>query len=1096
MQASNSSPDLSKPPTSAPVALPLTNAPVVPTTLLKPLPSPAPTTVIQAVSLPPTSTTNLPKFINPTHENIPLFQNTIPLQYVFQPYNFPQTQYLLQPQGLEQAFGQQQFLIPDQNIQQSPFIIPLYQTGLEGSASPPVNINLPDGQNPFSEAVKNINLEAVNTAIMAEKQINDVKNIEIKLNASKEIQDQKVSFIPQEKPNEILATQEGPTASPLIALSDHQQNFQYLVEIKPEASNNFPTNHHQNLVILSSNSQDKGIQVQNNAQVTETSTVRYIENEQENAQKAEIEYLTQAIQNELNLHHTEPLFGNNANEIRYTTSNEHATQNNEEQSSYDESVLNYENPGGYGSKIKAKKVNTDNKGNIDVSHRLIDRTRNLVTGVDVLNINDAITNYVTTGQGESASNLNNIVKEYTTGNVQYGYNENVPNTILEAVTNFNSNTPENKKESVLVGSSLIAGTVETQSDNNKNNLITSSSTYSTKANAIQNSRTKLLDILNSEKVVQHSQVNEHISLLQEPIIVADLDENNIVSTTEHYKSSTASISELLYSTTQNTIETKIASNNIGSTEIPILITPRPLSNNFLAPITAAVSLQNSQQDIEQLRKEIGEPETSVEIQKSVPYYLGKLEYISNEDGSTQEIHSSLDGESLSTKLFITKENSESGDSSFEQEKEENTNYAQAEPLIQTKTHNSLNDQQTEQGQVRQEYITINHQQISDDTKVVNKPIEITKYIDKPYPVEVPIGIPYAVEKQVPVEVEKIVEKPIHITQIVEKPVPIPVPQPYKVEVEKIIEKQVRVPVEVTKYIDNPYPVHIPYPQPIAIPVEVERLVQTVVKEPYPVPVEIKVPVPHPVHITKYIDKPYPVEKIVEKPYAVEKIVEKPVTKYIDKPYPVAVHVPIPHPVAIPVEIKVPHPYPVEITKYIDKPYGLPQGLAAPSTKIHLSYNNNHNAKHHQQLAQQSTQQSVAFPVTKLMQIPYELPKHFDRPYPLFSNYHQQKPNPYTYAPKYQIDWKTLLQNCHLNHNNNNKNPSHGDARFVKIPDYIGLVPPNKPILNHPVVNINQNYKRKARNSFGQNLRVEYGFKPPLIPSIQTDEFGMPLNNEE
>lgn len=1088
------------------------------TTLSKPTPSPAPTTVIQPVSLPPTSVTNLPKFLNPTQENIPLFQNTIPLQYVFQPYNFPQAQYLLQPQGLEQAFAQQQFLIPDQNIQQSPFIIPLYETGLEGSSSPPVNINLPITQNPFEEAVKNINLEAVNSAIMPEKQIDDAKKVEIKLNTSKEIQDQKVTFIPkqnQETKNEVLTTQQGPTAAPLVGLPDQQQHFQYLVEIKPEASNNFATNHHQNLVVLSSNSQDKGIQVQNNAQVTDTSTLRYIENEQEDAHKAEIEYLTQAIQNELSLHHTEPLFGNNANEIRYTTQNNRAVQNNGEQSSYDETVLNYENPGGYGSKIKAKKINPENKGNIDVSHRLIDRTRNLVTGVDVLNINDAITNYVTTGQGESASNLNNIVKEYTNGNVQYGYgyNENVPNTILEAVTNYNTKAQEHKKENVLVGSSLIAGSVETQSENNKNNLITSSSTYSTAANAIQNSRTKLLDILNSEKVVQPSEVDEHISLSQRPIIVADLDENNIVSTTEHYKSSTTSISEALYSTTQNTIETKITSNNIGSTEIPILITPRPVSNNFLAPITAAVNLQNSQQDIKQLKKEIGEPETSVEIQKSVPYYLGKLEYISNEDGSTQEIHSPFAEESLSTKLVITKENSESDDSSSDQqEEEENNSYAQAEALIQTKTHNGLNDQQTEQGQVRQEYVAINHQdyneQLPDETKVVNKPIEITKYVDKPYPVEVPIGIPYAVEKRIPIEVEKIVEKPIHITQIVEKPVPIPVPQPYKVEVEKIIEKQVRIPVEITKYIDKPYPVHVPYPQPIAIPVEVERLVQTVVKEPYPVPievpVEVKVPVPHPVQITKYIEKPYPVEKIVEKPYPVEKIVEKPVTKYIEKPYPVTVHVPVPHPVAVPVEIKVPHPYPVEVTKYIDKPYGLPHGLphglSAPApTKIHLSYNsNNHKIKHHQQLAQQSTQQSVSFPVTKLMHIPYELPKHFDRPYPLFSNYHQQKQNPYTYAPKYQIDWKTLLHNCHLSHhnNNNNKNPNNGDARFVKIPDYIGLVPPNKPILNHAAVNTNQNYKRKARNSFGQNLRVEYGFKPPLIPSVQTDEFGMPLNTEE
>lgn len=36
-------------------------------------------------------------------------------------------------------------------------------------------------------------------------------------------------------------------------------------------------------------------------------------------------------------------------------------------------------------------------------------------------------------------------------------------------------------------------------------------------------------------------------------------------------------------------------------------------------------------------------------------------------------------------------------------------------------------------------------------------------------------------------------------------------------------------------------------------------------------------------------------------------------------------------------------------------------------------------------------------------------------------------------------------------------------------------------------------KLKYVDSFSKDIRWEYGFKPPLVPSVAIDEFGNPLN---
>lgn len=43
---------------------------------------------------------------------------------------------------------------------------------------------------------------------------------------------------------------------------------------------------------------------------------------------------------------------------------------------------------------------------------------------------------------------------------------------------------------------------------------------------------------------------------------------------------------------------------------------------------------------------------------------------------------------------------------------------------------------------------------------------------------------------------------------------------------------------------------------------------------------------------------------------------------------------------------------------------------------------------------------------------------------------------------------------------------------------------------------NGSHKYRRNSNFAKNLRWEYGFKPPLIPSIEIDEHGNPIDREQ
>lgn len=47
----------------------------------------------------------------------------------------------------------------------------------------------------------------------------------------------------------------------------------------------------------------------------------------------------------------------------------------------------------------------------------------------------------------------------------------------------------------------------------------------------------------------------------------------------------------------------------------------------------------------------------------------------------------------------------------------------------------------------------------------------------------------------------------------------------------------------------------------------------------------------------------------------------------------------------------------------------------------------------------------------------------------------------------------------------------------------------------PIANSYGSYDNKRSDSFSKDIRWEFGFKPPLIPSVAIDEFGNPLNEK-
>ncbi|CAK1595123.1 unnamed protein product [Parnassius mnemosyne] len=431
-------------------------------------------------------------------------------------------------------------------------------------------------------------------------------------------------------------------------------------------------------------------------------------------------------------------------------------------------------------------------------------------------------------------------------------------------------------------------------------------------------------------------------------------------------------------------------------------------------------------------------------------------------------------------------------------------------------------------------------------KVIEKPVEVTKYIEKPYPVQVPQPYPVAVKVPYPVEQKVFIDRPVQIPYPVEKlvekqiiktlPVPTPVAVPFKVHVpvekpvlypvaiekpilvpiekpvpvEKIFHKEVPVPYPVEKTILYPVlyekKVHVPYPVEKQVPFPVEKIVEKqrqvpviqVVKK----PVDVNVPVPVPVHIVKH----YPVDRIVEKkvpnlfpvdriveqrvpvkvPYSVEnfvdRLVQKPAvfTKYIDRPYQV--------------ETKVPH----IVEKIIEKK--LPYAVQIPYTASSLAHGNSEQESQNLPNYHQYQGQSKQNPSPVQNNQDHQAQQGYLNQYYQYLKERQQ-----TYSvPVQTTQWGKLYASSFKY-----LNVTPEDSKDTKEANGVTYLTINKnTYYGPPPVQFYGNMweknsahisevelKRSDRTPKVTNIRLEYGFKPPLIPSTEVDLDGRPINKE-
>ncbi|XP_076757985.1 uncharacterized protein LOC143427612 [Xylocopa sonorina] len=310
-----------------------------------------------------------------------------------------------------------------------------------------------------------------------------------------------------------------------------------------------------------------------------------------------------------------------------------------------------------------------------------------------------------------------------------------------------------------------------------------------------------------------------------------------------------------------------------------------------------------------------------------------------------------------------------------------------------------------------------------------------------YSAEKTVHAPHSVdvvEKKIPFPVEKVIEKQITIPQ----------PFPVHVPIDRVVEKQIRI----------PYPVHIEKVIEKKVPFAIQRFI-------IPLPIHIRVPQPVPLPLEKVVEKPVPV------PMPVEKIVEK------------IVHIPRPYSP----EIEKNRPFSVESTKLVksgpiynvqaDGNYQqvIRQNFQAPLAPAY-------GAENEQNYYNTTTQfygpsyLALNRPSVRQPSI-HSLPKKF-------GSYGIQYPHTITYS---------------VNNGNLMAYGRASDKDKVKN-EYIGPVPrkvqvslgiQSKSLYSTPDIQATLRRTRQEAmvgntGSFRQS-KMEYGFKPPMVPSVQYDE---------
>lgn len=321
----------------------------------------------------------------------------------------------------------------------------------------------------------------------------------------------------------------------------------------------------------------------------------------------------------------------------------------------------------------------------------------------------------------------------------------------------------------------------------------------------------------------------------------------------------------------------------------------------------------------------------------------------------------------------------------------------------------------------------------------------------------------------PYHVEKLEDHDHHVKQVVEKHIPIPyaVPQP------------VPVPVHVEHYVDRPYPVETIVEHPVPYPVE--RVVEKIVEK--HVPVEV--------------------ERIVEKPVHVEKIVEK----FVDRPMAIPIHVPVAIHMPMPPghsSLSFPHySHPNSLTPWTHSVAHIPPNvLQNYYTRMLKKLLPQLTAK--TPIPQSPKAVKLSKPVAAIKQpvkpVRGEAPKVAT--FSLADMKFDLRPPP----PPQGSPW---LQGSRYIYNTLPADLATAAAstptKMVK--SYIGVVPAptsaNSDVGDSPLTSEFDEFQRwrnghslKRSPDFGRNLQLEYGFKPPLVPSMEIDDKGNPLKQAE
>ncbi|XP_017133214.1 uncharacterized protein LOC108149849 [Drosophila elegans] len=306
---------------------------------------------------------------------------------------------------------------------------------------------------------------------------------------------------------------------------------------------------------------------------------------------------------------------------------------------------------------------------------------------------------------------------------------------------------------------------------------------------------------------------------------------------------------------------------------------------------------------------------------------------------------------------------------------------------------------------------------------------------------------------------------------------------------------------VEKHIPIPYAV----PQPVPVPVHVEHYVD----RPYPVETIVEHPVPYPVErvVEKIVEKhvPVEVERIVERPVHVEKIVEK----FVDRPMAIPIHVPV----------AIHMPMPPGHSSLAFAHHGHPNALtpwAHSVAHIPPKVLQNYYTRMLKKLLPQLTAKAPAAPqspkAVKLSK-PVAAIKQPVKPvrgeapkvatFSLADMKFDLRPPP----PPQGSPW---LQGARYIYNTlpvDLATAAASSAPVQMVKSYIGPVPATTSSVSGPgdapLTSEFDEFQRwrnghslKRSPDFGRNLQLEYGFKPPLVPSMEIDDKGNPLKQAE